>query len=186
MHQSGSAWSQEPFADASTRILTMASDAGWTNAAAKILRLAVEQIREGLARWAPTMAAARGDYKVLAPVTTLADVLEIMEFPFADDRRDGGKGPVAKTFHPALQILWLHAITTCIYAEESMVSAMYPRLEYPERPKTPAWTSDKPREKMLSRDQLTELEHWLKRPRKFRKATRDRKYAVTKDVKWPW
>ena len=120
------------------------------------------------------------------PVTTLADVLEVMEFPFADERRDGGKGPVAETFRQALQVLRLHAMTTCIYAEESMVGAMYPRLEYPERPKGRPWTSDKPRQLMLSVSQLTELEHWLKRPRAFRKATRERKYAVTKDVQWPW
>jgi hypothetical protein len=184
-HDSGVAWSREDSADPGTRISLMASDAGWTSAAARILRLAVEQIREGLVRWAPMMALAHGDYEVLVPVTTLADVLEVMEFPFDDKRRGDGKGPIDEAFREALRGLWLHAITTCVYAEETIVTALYPRREYPERPDKP-WRSDKPRRLMLSRSQEAELNRWLESPRVFTKASRDRKYAVSKDVEWPW
>lgn len=179
------AWSGEHSRDPATRIWRMERDAGWTMAAAQILRLAVERIREGLVRWAPMMALAHGDYKVLVPVTSLADVLEVMEFPFVDKRRDDGKGPVDEKFRDALHELWLHAITTCVYAEETVVSALYPRREYPERPDEP-WRSEKPRTMMLSEDQKTELGWWLANPRKFKEAARKRKYAVTKDVEWPW
>jgi hypothetical protein len=179
------AWSAEDSRDPATRIWRMERDADWTIAAAQILRLAVERIRQGLVRWAPMMALAHGDYQVLVPVTTLADVLEVMEFPFVDKRRDDGKGPVDEKFRAALHELWLHAITTCVYAEETVVSALYPRREYPERPDVP-WRSEEPRKLMLSEDQQTELGWWLERPRTFKEATRNRKHAVTKDVDWPW
>jgi hypothetical protein len=179
------AWSGEHSPDPGTRIWRMERDAGWTILAAQVLRLAVERIREGLVRWAPMMALAHGDYEVLVPITTLADVLEVMEFPFVDKRRNDGKGPVGEEFREALGELWLHAITTCVYAEETIVGALYPRREYPERPDQP-WRSDEPRNRMLSADQKTELGQWLESPSTFKKATRNRKYAVTKDVEWPW
>lgn len=179
------AWSGEQSRDPGTRISRMERDAAWTIAAAQILRLAVGRIREGLVRWAPMMALAHGDYEVLVPVTMLADVLEVMEFPFDDKRRDDGKGPVDERFRGALHELWLHAITTCVYAEETIVGALYPRREYPERPADP-WRSEKPRKLMLSAGREAELDGWLARPGTFREATRIRKYAVTKDVEWPW
>jgi len=182
---SGVAWSAEHSGDPGIRIARMAADAGWTSAAAKILRLAVEQIREGLVRWAPMMALAHGDYGVLVPVTMLADVLEVMEFPFDDKRRDGGQGPVDGKYREALRELWLHAITTCVYAEETIVTALYPRHEYPERPDRP-WQSYKPRELMLSEGREAELDGWLARPRTFKQTSRNRTYAVAKDVEWPW
>ena len=178
-------WSAEHTRDPATRIWRMEGNANWTMVTAQILRLAVERIREGLVRWAPMMALAHGDYEVLVPVTTLADVLEVMEFPFVDKRRNNGKGPVDEKFRDALHELWLHAITTCVYAEETVVSALYPTAEYPERPDLP-WRSEEPRKLMLSKDQETELGRWLERPRTFKEATRRRKHAVTKDVEWPW
>jgi hypothetical protein len=48
------------------------------------------------------------------------------------------------------------------------------------------WRSDKPRKLMLSTSQEAELNRWLESPRAFTKASRDRKYAVSKDVEWPW
>ena len=184
---SGVAWSDEHSHDAGTRILRMEHDAGWTTAAAQILRLAVEQIRGGLVRWAPMMTLAHGDYKALVPVTTLADVLEVMEFPFADKRIAKAGGHVDAAFHDALRDLWLHAITTCVYAEENIVKALYPRREYPERPKE-RWESPEPRRLMLSPDQRAELDLWLglRGARRFKKDTRNRSYAVTFKVEWPW
>jgi len=184
---SGVAWSDEHSHDAGTRILRMERNAGWTIAAAQILRLAVEQIRGGLVRWAPMMTLAHGDYKALVPVTTLADVLEVMEFPFVDKRIDKTGGHVEAAFHDALRDLWLHAITTCVYAEENIVKALYPRREYPERPKE-RWESPEPRRLMLSPDQRAELDLWLGLggARKFKKDTRNRSYAVTINVEWPW
>ena len=85
----------------------------------------------------------------------------------------------------ALHELWLHAITTCVYAEETVVSALYPTAEYPERPDLP-WRSEEPRKLMLSEDQQTELGRWLERPRTFKEATRTRTHAVTRNVEWPW
>jgi hypothetical protein len=41
-------------------------------------------------------------------------------------------------------------------------------------------------ELMLSAGREAELDGWLGRPGTFREATRIRKYAVTKDVEWPW
>jgi hypothetical protein len=201
-------WPKDPFgpartetANARAQIEAMESDADRTQAAAKILRLATEQIREGLVRWAPMMTLAHGDYKALVPVTTLADVLEVMEFPFAEKRIAKADGHVEAMFHGALRDLWLHAITTCVYAEENIVKALYPRREYPERPKE-RWESPEPRSLMLSPDQRDELDLWLGYPltyslrhplkfrlggaRKFKKDTRNLSYAVTINVEWPW
>jgi hypothetical protein len=205
---SGVEWPKAPFgpgrtetANARAQIEAMGSDADRTQAAAKILRLATEQIREGLVRWAPMMTLAHGDYKALVPVTTLADVLEVMEFPFAEKRIAKADGHVDGIFHDALRDLWLHAMTTCVYAEENLVRALYPRREYRERPKKP-WESEEPRRLMLSPDQRAELDlwlgypftYWLRHPlrfrlghaRKFKKDTRNRSYAVTINVEWPW
>lgn len=205
---SGVEWPKDPFgpartqtANARAQIEAMESDADWTQAAAKILRMATEQIREGLVRWAPMMTLAHGDYKALVPVTTLADVLEVMEFPFADKRIANADGHVEEKLHGALRDLWLHAITTFVYAEENIVKALYPRREYPERPDEP-WRSEEPRKLMLSPDQRAELDLWLGYPltywlghpltywrgraRTFKKETRNRSYAVTRHVKWPW
>lgn len=202
-------WPKYPFgpartetANARAQIEAMESDADWTLAAAKILRMATEQIREGLVRWAPMMTLAHGDYQALVPVTTLADVLEVMEFPFAEKRTAKAKGHVEDDFHDALRELWLHAITTFVYAEENIVKALYPRREYPERPKKQRWESEEPRKLMLSPDQRDELDRWLGYPltywlrhplkfrpggaRKFKKDTRNRSYAVTEKVQWPW
>jgi len=204
----GVEWPKDPFgpartetANAKAQIEAMESDADRTQAAAKILRLATEQIREGLVRWAPMMTLAHGDYKALVPVTTLADVLEVMEFPFAEKRIAKADGHVEAMFHGALRDLWLHAITTCVYAEENIVKALYPRREYPERPKE-RWESPEPRSLMLSPDQRDELDLWLGHPltyslrhplkfrlggaRKFKKDTRNLSYAVTINVDWPW
>jgi hypothetical protein len=202
---SGAKWPEAPArtetADVRAQIETMESDADRTQAAAKILRMATEQIREGLVRWAPMMTLAHGDYTSLVPVTTLADVLEVMEFPFAEKRIAQEGGHVQGIFHDALRDLWLHAITTCVYAEENLVRALYPKREYPERPPEP-WISQEPRTLMLSPDQRAELDRWLGHPlaywlrhplkfrfggaRKFKQDTRDRSYAVTINVPWPW
>jgi hypothetical protein len=189
-------------ADSRAQIEAMESDAHRTQAAAQILRLATERIREGLVRWAPMMTLAHGDYQALVPVTTLADVLEVMEFPFAEKRLAKAGGYVEADFRKPLQDLWLHAITTCVYAEENIVKALYPWREYPERPRKLPWISAEPRTLMLSPDQLVELELWLGHPlrywlrhpltfrlgykRKFRKDTRNRSYAVQQWVDWPW
>lgn len=187
-------WPENPFgpartetANARAQIEAMESDADWTQAAAKILRMATEQIREGLVRWAPMMTLAHGDYKALVPVTTLADVLEVMEFPFADKRIADAGGHVEGTFHDPLRDLWLHAITAFVYAEENIVKALYPRREYPER-SDERWQSEEPRKLMLSPDQRDELDLWLGLggARKFKKDTRNRSFAVTVNVKWPW
>ncbi|MGH3254359.1 MAG: hypothetical protein ACRDOU_02975 [Streptosporangiaceae bacterium] len=194
---SGAKWPKAPArtetADARAQIQAMECDADRTQAAAKILRLATERIREGLVRWAPMMTLAHGDYQALVPVTTLADVLEVMEFPFAEKRIAKAGGHVEEIFHEALRDLWLHAITTCVYAEENIVRALYPRREYPERSDKP-WTSEEPRTLMLTPAQLAELELWLRHPltfrlghaRRFRADTRNRSYAVTSNVEWPW
>ncbi len=164
--QSGVRWPDDIFGDAGKQIEKMISDVHWTQTAAKILRLATEQIREGLVRWAPLMALARGDYRVLGPVTTLADVLEAMEYPFAGKRTDNGTSPIGEQYRAPLRALWLHAITASVYAEENIVRTLYPAHEYPERGPKP-WTSDQPRELMLSGGQREELDRWLGPPLRF-------------------
>ena len=183
--QSRVKWPKTPFGDASARILAMESDARWTTTAAEILRMATEQIREGLVRWAPTMALAGGDYRVLRPVAALADVLETMEFPFDNNRRNAGKGCIDVKFQWALRDLWLHAITTCVYVEENIVRTAYPASEYPERGPG-AWRSVGPREHMLSPGQRTELDAWLNDADTFEVANRARQLEVFKHLDWPW
>ena len=183
--RSGVKWPRAPVGDASVQILAMASDVHWTQTAAEILRMATEQIREGLVRWAPMTALAGGDYRVLRPVARLADVLEVMEFPFDNKRRDDGKSCIDVMFHWALRDLWLHAITTCVYVEENIVRTLYPAREYPERGPG-EWTSIGPRENMLSDDQRTELDDWLHDPGKFESANRCRQLEIIKHLKWPW
>ena len=182
---SGLEWPGSPFGDASGQIEAMEGNLVWTQTAAKILRMATEQIREGLVRWAPMMTLAHGDSKVLVPVTRLADVLEVMEFPFADNRTDNGQSCVEDKFRGALRELWLHALTTCVYAEESVVRALYPKREWPERGDAP-WTSEKPRKFMLSDSQRNELDEWLAHPLRFESATRARQQEVTRHLEWPW
>jgi hypothetical protein len=183
--RSGVKWPKTPLGDASAQILAMESDAHWTTTAAEILRMATEQIREGLVRWAPTMALAGGDYRVMGPVAGLADVLESMGFPFDNKRRNDGKSGIDVKFRWALHDLWLHAMTTCVYVEEDIVRTAYPAHEYPDRGPGP-WTSVGPREYMLSEKQRTELDAWLKDADKFETANRERQREVTKHLDWPW
>jgi hypothetical protein len=182
---SGIVWPDPSPGKAAEQLMLMQSDADWTKTAAGILRLATEQVREGLVRWAPMTALARGDYRVLSPVATLADVLEVMEYPFDNKRRDDGKNCVDAYFHNALCDLWLHAITTCVYVEENIVRTLYPVEEYPERGSDP-WTSGGPRERMLSVEALDELDGWLKDSAKFRAESRVRELAITTKLKPPW
>jgi hypothetical protein len=168
--QSSVQWPPEPVGDVGDQVVNaltaMESDLLWTRTAAKILRLATEQIREGLVKWAPMMALAHGDYEVLVPVTVLADVIEALEYPFDDRRTDHGKKCIDAQFREPLRGLWLHAITTCVYAEENIVRTLYPRREHPERGDKP-WKSDQPRESMLSENQRTEIDRWQGPPLSF-------------------
>jgi hypothetical protein len=184
-HDSGIEWPDPGLGKAAEQLMLMQSDANRTKTAAGLLRLATEQIREGLVRWAPMTALARGDYRILSPVATLADVLEVMEFPFDNKRREDGKNCVDACFHDALRDLWLHAITTCVYVEENIVRTLYPVREYPERGSGP-WTSDGPRVRMLSVEALDELDGWLQDPARFRADSRIRELAITTKLKPPW
>lgn len=175
-------WPSDNFGQASRCIECMVADENWAKTASEILRLATQQIREGLVRWAPMTALARGDYHALSPVARLADVLEALEFPFAIPRMDSTTGSVDFKFREPLRVLWLHAITACIYVEERIVRVLYPTGQHPERPK--AWIS-KARE-LLSEDKVCELDSWLKDSAKFENDTTRRESALMALVDWPW
>jgi hypothetical protein len=147
-----------------------------------MLRLATEQIREGIVQWAPMTALAQGGHKTLTPIARLADVLEVLEFPFDDKRIDNKTKCVQGKFHQPLRALWLHALTTCVYVEENIVRDLYPKGEFPERPGV--WTS-RARD-MLSGDGLRELDRWLKDDEQFKSDTRRREADVTFLLGWPW
>jgi hypothetical protein len=182
---SGIEWADPSPDKAAEQLMSMQSDLRWTKTAAGILRLATEQMREGLVRWAPMAALARGDYRALSPVASLADVLEVMEFPFDNKRRDDGRSCVDVQFHDALRDLWLHALTACVYVEETLVKTIYPEKEYPERAPG-AWISKGPRERMLTDEAKGELACWLNDARTFETITRARQRAITSKLGWPW
>jgi len=103
------------------------SDGQWAQTGAAILRMATREIREGLARWAPTTGLAGGDYHALSPIASLADIIEALEFPLAAPRRDKD-GCVVEKYRQPLCILWRHALTTCLYVEESIVRLLDPQV----------------------------------------------------------
>jgi hypothetical protein len=171
------------FGEAGSCLSCRLSQRDWTKTASEILRLATEQIREGLVTWAPMTTLARGDYRVLKPVARLADVLEVLEFPFDDRRIDDGTGCVKVKYREPLRALWLHAISTCVFVEENIVRVLYPKGEHPER--GPEEWESRARE-LLSEDKVMELDLWLKDPGIFESDTRDRQSAVTVLMDWPW
>jgi len=188
--RSSVSWPPRPvFSDAADRLAEVLTDVKWTATGTEILRLATQQIREGLARWAPMMALAHGDHRVLSPAARLADMLETLEFPFAAKRIVLETGCVNAEFREPLRALWLHAITTCVYVEENIVRDLYPvdgRRERtrPERPAEP-WTSEQVRKRLpVAREQ--ELDAWLADQQKFERETKQRQEDVMCFVEWPW
>ena len=183
-------WPPRPvFTEADGRLAEVLTDKEWTAAGTEILRLATQQIREGLVRWATMTALAHGDHRILSPAARLADMLETMEFPFAAQRIVPETGCVNADFSGPLRALWLQAITTCVYVEENLVRDLYPaerRRERtgPERPAEP-WTSKQVR-KRLSADVVQELEAWLADQKRFERETKQRQDDVMRFVEWPW
>jgi hypothetical protein len=175
-------WETSTLGHAGTCLASMVADRQWTKTASEILRLATQQIREGLVRWAPMTALARGDYHALSPVARLADVLEALEFPFAAPRIDRGSGCIDSRFRAPVQVLWLHAITACIYVEEIIVRVLHPKDGHSERPGE--WTS-KARE-LVSGDEICELDRWLRDVTAFEMDTSRRQSTLMAMVDWPW
>ncbi len=130
-------------------LATVLSDGQWTTTGAKILRMATCEIRAGLARWAPTTGLAGGDYHALSPIASLADIVEVLEFPLADSRIDQGDS-VAEKYRQPLCILWQHALTTCVYVEENIVRLLDPQGSWFSRAR-----------EMLSASDLENLKRWL-------------------------
>jgi hypothetical protein len=151
------------------------SDGRWTETGAAILRVATQQLREGLARWTPATVLAGGNYSVLSPTARLADIIEALEYPLQAGRRDQADS-VDDKYRQPLCTLWRHALTTCVYVEEDIV-----RVLYPERRD---WFS-KARE-LLSASDLDDLAGWLADAETFNKDTADRKTALTGLVPEPW
>jgi hypothetical protein len=150
-------------------------DGQWTQAGAAILRVATQEIREGLVRWAPTTALARGDYRILSPVASLADVIEDLEFPFAPHRRVDGS--VAQKYRDPLCELWCHALATCIYVEEKIVRLLNP-------PVHDGWES-RARE-LLSDEGEAEVNRWHQHAEAFEQTTGERENALTSLLDKPW
>lgn len=142
------------------------SDGQWTQTGAVILRMATREIREGLVRWAPTTGLAGGDYHALSPIASLADIVEVMEFPLAVPRRDHD-GSVADRYRQSLCILWRHALTTCVYVEENIVRLLDPQGNWYSRAR-----------EMLSDCDKEDLQRWLADPEIFDKDTIQRENAL--------
>jgi hypothetical protein len=150
------------------------SDGQWAHTGAATLRMATREIREGLARWAPTTGLAGGDYRALSPIASLADIIEVLEFPLAPHRRDND-GSVAEKFRQPLCILWRHALTTCLFVEESIVGVLDPQGGWYSRAR-----------EMLSDCDLADLKRWLAEPAIFEKDTIARRNALLELVDKPW
>ena len=145
---------------------TVLSDGQWTQTGATILRLAIREIRQGLARWAPTTGLAGGDYHALSPIASLADIIEALEFPLAVSRRDQA-GSVAEKYRQPLCILWRHSLTTCVYVEENVVRLLDPQGNWISRAR-----------EMLSDCDQEDLKRWLADAAIFEKDTIIRKNAL--------
>lgn len=115
---------------------------------AAVVHLATQQIREGLVRWAPMTALARGDHRVLSPVARLANAIEVLEFPLAAHTLDEA-GCVEAKYRAALCDLWCHTFTACIYVEENIVRVLYPMRRWKSRAR-----------ELLSRDEIDDLDRW--------------------------
>ena len=148
-------------------------DGQWTQTGAAILRMATRQIREGLARWAPTTGLAGGDHHALSPIASLADIIEVLEFPLAPSRREQG-GSVADKYLQPLCVLWRHALTTCVYVEENIVRLLDPG---------GGWVS-RARE-LLSDYEKEDLKRWLADTATFEKDTADRDSALRRLIDRP-
>jgi hypothetical protein len=148
-------------------------DGQWAQTGAAILRMATREIREGLVRWAPTTGLAGGDYHVLSPIASLADIVETLEFPLATARRDQA-GSVADKYRQPLCVLWRHALTTCVYVEENIVRLLDPG---------GGWVS-RARE-LLSDCEQEDLKQWLADAVIFEKDTANREYALLRLIDGP-
>jgi len=155
-------------------VAAVLSDGQWAKTGEAILRMAIREIREGLARWAPTTGLAGGDYRALSPIASLADIVEALEFPLATSRR-AQDGSVAEKYRQPLSILWRHALTTCVYVEENIVDLLDPE---------GGWFS-RARE-MLSDCDVEDLKRWLADPAIFERDTISRKNALMDLVDKPW
>lgn len=142
------------------------SDGQWPETGAKVLRLATREIREGIARWAPTTGLAGGDYHALSPIASLADIVEVLEFPLAVFRRDQA-GSVAEKYRQPLCILWRHSLTTCVYVEENIVRLLDQQGHWISRAR-----------EMLSDCDQEDLKRWLADAAVFEKDTMARKNAL--------
>jgi hypothetical protein len=149
------------------------SDGQWTQTGAAILRMATRQIREGLARWAPTTGLAGGDYHALSPIASLADIVEVLEFPLAAYRIDQA-GSVAEKYRQPLCILWRHALTTCVYVEENIVRLLDPQGHWFSRAR-----------EMLSDSDKEDLKRWLTDATIFEKDSMTRGNALLELIDKP-
>ena len=150
------------------------SDGQWPRTGAVILRMAIREIREGLARWAPTTGLAGGDYRVLSPIASLADIIEALEFPLATGRLDND-GSVAEKYRQPMCILWRHALTTCLYVEENVVELLDPHGGWYSRAR-----------EMLSDSDKEDLKRWLADAAVFERDTTARRNALLELVDKPW
>jgi hypothetical protein len=175
-------WPDKTGHEPGPRLTCLLEDGNWTETAKEMLRLATVQLREGIVRWAPMTALAQGDHKKLTPVAKLADVLEVLEFPFDDRQIDKKTKCIQRKFHEQLQALWLHALTTCVYVEENIVRDLYREGEFPKRPGV--WQSQARR--LLSGDGMRDLLCWLEDYGQFKRDTLSRESDVTDLLDWPW
>jgi hypothetical protein len=164
-----------PTSDLSAGLSKALSHEQWAETGTVILRAARQQLREGLARWAPTTVLAGGDYRVLSPLAMLADVIEVLEYPLRDERMNP-TGSIEDKYRKPLGVLWRHAITSCVYVEEDVVRVLYPARR---------WFSPGGRA-LLSDSDLEDLTRWLKDAEAFDRDTTDRKTALTRLVPEPW
>jgi hypothetical protein len=157
-----------------TAITKVLSDGHWTKTGAAILEMATCEIREGLAQWAPTANLAGGDYRALSPIASLADIIEVLEFPLARSRWDQACS-VADKYRQPLCMLWCHALATCVYVEENIVKVLHAE---------GGWKSAA--REMLSDSETEDLEQWLADPVIFERDTLSRKEALLRLIPKPW
>ncbi len=168
-----SVWSDHVRDTARKQLHELLSDARWTPIGAAVVHRATQQIREGLVRWAPMTALARGDYHVLSPVAKVADAIEVLEFPLDADVLDE-KGCVAARYRKAMCDLWCHTLTGCVYVEENIVEVLYPARHWPSTARG-----------LLSPHEQDELKDWLVHPESFKRVTTNRQQDL-KDLLPNW
>src|SRR5690349_9226505 len=78
IEEANMAWPKVTQRTCRARLNELMRDRCWTPIGAAVVHLATQQIREGLVRWAPMTALARGDHRVLPPVARLANAIEVL------------------------------------------------------------------------------------------------------------